>query len=133
MTRPEITGKRDIDFSRWIRKNLPDSSSGFLVSDIDFYIFNYKTKNHALVEIKTYTGQLKEWKRKMYERLGKWIKEGSEKEGWNFKGFFLIKKVVFEFRLSCFLNASSLIESIFSTLSCLDKAFLHCLVIRMFL
>ena len=91
MTRPEITGKRDIDFSRWVRKNLPDSSSGFLVSDIDFYIFNYKTKNHALVEIKTYTGQLKEWQRKMYERLGRWIKEGSEKEGWNFKGFFLIK------------------------------------------
>ena len=37
MTRPEITGKREIDFSLWVRKNLPDSQAdGFMASDIDF-------------------------------------------------------------------------------------------------
>ena len=91
MTRPEMTGKREIDFSRWVRANLPDSSTGFMASDIDFYLFNYKTKNHALVEIKTYTGQLKRWQDEMYARLGKWIDEGGRKEGWNYIGFFLIK------------------------------------------
>ena len=92
MTRPEITGKREIDFSLWVRKNLPDSQAdGFMASDIDFYFFNYKTKNHALVEIKTYTGKLSLWQEQMYDRLGRWIQNGGDKEGWNFMGFYLIK------------------------------------------
>ena len=90
MTRPEITGKREIDFSKWVRSKLPDSATGFMVSDIDFYIYNYKTKNHALVEVKTYTGKLKRWQSEMYDRLSKWIGEGGKKDGWNFIGFFLI-------------------------------------------
>ena len=91
MTRQEMTGKRDLDFSMWIRKNLPDSSNGFMASDIDFYIFNYKTLNHALVEVKTHSSELKRWQREMYERLGRWIGEGGSSEGWNFIGFFIIK------------------------------------------
>ena len=41
MTKPEITGKRDLTFSRWIRNNLPDSQDGFLVTDLDFLLCNY--------------------------------------------------------------------------------------------
>ena len=54
MTRKENTGIRDLTFSNWVRVKLPDSSTGFLVSDIDFYMCNYNKKTHLMVEIKAY-------------------------------------------------------------------------------
>ena len=44
MTRQENTGIRDLTFSGWVRENLPNSATGFMVTDIDFYMYNYKTK-----------------------------------------------------------------------------------------
>ena len=41
MTRQEITGTRDLRFSRWMRINLPKSNTGWVSSDIDFYIYSY--------------------------------------------------------------------------------------------
>lgn len=35
MTKQENTYLRDFIFSGWIRNNFPDSSTGFMVSDID--------------------------------------------------------------------------------------------------
>ena len=48
MTRKEQTGIRDLTFSRWVREKLPDSNTGFMVSDIDFFMYNYKTKKCML-------------------------------------------------------------------------------------
>lgn len=42
MTRKEFSGTRELLFSDWVRTKLPDSSTGFLVTDLDFIIFNYK-------------------------------------------------------------------------------------------
>ena len=91
MTRKENTGIRDLTFSNWVRVKLPDSSTGFLVSDIDFYMCNYNKKTHLMVEIKAYNTELPKWQRIMYKNIYKWIKEGSEKEGWDFKGVYFIK------------------------------------------
>jgi len=44
MTRKEFSNIRDLTFSQWIRNNLPDSSCGYMVSDLDFILQNYKTK-----------------------------------------------------------------------------------------
>ena len=112
MTRKELTYKRDLSFSTWIRENLPDSVSGFMVSDIDFYIYNYKKKIHALVEVKTRNAPVKTWQKIMYENLCKWIKEGSEKDGWLFKGLYIItfENTNFEDGI-CYLNNNVISES----------------------
>ena len=44
MTRKEVTNFRCLDFSKWVRENLPDSSTGFSASDLDFVLWNWKTK-----------------------------------------------------------------------------------------
>lgn len=90
MTRPEITGVRDLGFSGWIRKKLPDSKTGFLVSDLDFVLENYKTKKIMLVEIKTRNAQIRQWQRILFKNINKWISEGMD-EGWSYLGFHLIR------------------------------------------
>lgn len=90
MTRPEYSNTRELKMSHWIRENLPDSSTGFLVSDLDFIIENYKTKNLMLLEIKTRNAELKQWQKKLFSNLDKWIKKGID-EDWNYLGFHLIK------------------------------------------
>ena len=57
MTIPEKTGYRCQEFNEWFRKYGPDSekdgaASGFLVSDIDLVLYNYKTKKLMMVETK---------------------------------------------------------------------------------
>ena len=91
MTRKEKTGTRDLTYNGWVRNSLPDSNTGFIVSDIDFYMYNWKKMTHLMVEIKTRNSPLVNWQKIMYNNLSKWIKEGSKKEGWDFKGFFFIK------------------------------------------
>jgi len=41
---------RDLRFSRWIRKNCPQS--GWSTTDVDFVLNNYRAKRLALVEVK---------------------------------------------------------------------------------
>jgi len=112
MTRQEKHGIRDIKFSQWIRKSLPDSSTGFSVSDIDFMLWNWKTKRFALLEIKCRNVELgkgQNWKTKrfalleikcrnvelgkgqkmMLQNIHRWIKNGLD-DGWNYYGYHLI-------------------------------------------
>lgn len=89
MTRPEITGIRPLDFSRWIRQRLPDSSTGFSASDLDFILWNWKTKKVILLEIKTRNAQMKKGQRIMFELLAKWVEKGIDSY-WSFAGFHCI-------------------------------------------
>jgi len=89
MTKPEITGVRDLKFSRWIRESLPDSATGFLVSDLDWIICNYKTKTIMLLEVKTRGKKLPAWQRKIFELLDSWIKRGIT-DDWLYLGFHVI-------------------------------------------
>ena len=91
MTRMEVTNKRDLKFSNWMRKSLPDSKTGWIASDIDFYIYNHKTKIHGMIELKSYMSNLTYPQTQMYPRLNKWISEGGAREGWHYAGFFLIQ------------------------------------------
>jgi len=90
MTKQEITGVRPLEFSGWIRKNLPDSSFGFLVTDLDFILYNYNTKKIILLEIKTHNALLKYWQQSIFRQLAKWIKQGIDNE-WLFLGFHIIR------------------------------------------
>lgn len=96
MTRQEFSHNRDLTFSGWIRQNLPDSSTGFMVSDLDFIIQNYKTKKIMLLEIKTRNTDLKYWQSNLFNNLDKWIKRGIDND-WRYLGFHIIK-----FENTCF-------------------------------
>ena len=41
---PKCPHETKLKFSDWIRENLPSSEDGFMVSDVDFILYNYKTK-----------------------------------------------------------------------------------------
>lgn len=92
MTRQEYSNFRDLTFSGWIRNNLPDSSLGLLVTDLDFILYNFNTKRVMLLEIKTRSAKLKKWQYNIFKHLAKWIKEGID-DGWTFLGFH---KITFE-------------------------------------
>ena len=90
MTRQEITHTRDLTFSDWIRKKLPDSYTGYYVTDLDFILFNFEKKIIMLIEIKTRNSNLKDWQQRIFLLVSKWIKKGIN-EGWEYKGFHVIK------------------------------------------
>jgi len=110
MTRKEMTGKRSLDFSGWIRINLPDSSTGFSVSDLDFVLWNWKTRKVMLLEIKTRNATVKPFQHKMWCNIHNWIKNGIAKD-WTYLGFNLI---TFENSFftdgKCFLNKKEITE-----------------------
>tara|TARA_B110000858_G_scaffold149268_1_gene169747 strand:- start:221 stop:586 length:366 start_codon:yes stop_codon:yes gene_type:complete len=89
MTKQEKHGIRDIKFSQWIRKSLPDSSTGFSVSDIDFMLWNWKTKRFALLEIKCRNVEIGKGQKIMLQNIHRWIKNGLD-NGWKYHGYHLV-------------------------------------------
>ena len=110
MTRKEITGTRDLSFSSWIREKLPDSSTGYMATDVDFFLYNYKTKDIVILEVKTRKGDVKKWQRIFYKKLNEWIKKGITAD-WTFHGVYLIQfeNTCFEDG-KCFLNRIEITE-----------------------
>ena len=89
MTKPEITGMRDLTFSGWIRENLPDSKTGYLVSDLDWIICNYKTKILVLLEVKTRNKKLPEWQNRLFKNIDRWLKKGID-DDWIYLGYHTV-------------------------------------------
>lgn len=111
MTRKEITGIRSLQFSQWVRDNLPDSSFGFLVTDLDFILYNYNTKRVMLLEIKTKNTNLKEWQKIIFNNLSRWIKNGIN-DNWDFLGFNVVKfQNTFFDDGECYLNNQKITEN----------------------
>jgi hypothetical protein len=110
MTKKEITGYRDLTFSGWVRENLPDSSTGYMASDLDFIFWNYKTKKVMFIEIKTRGCNIKTWQKNMWYNLNKWIIKGIDKD-WQYLGFYLIQFEKTNFNDGkCFLNGKEINE-----------------------
>lgn len=95
-TRQESSGQRSLDFSSWVRANLPDSKTGYMASDLDFLLYNYKTRKVALCEIKQYNKQIASWQMQMLSFLENCIKNGKP-DGWEFIGLFVIRFEVMNF------------------------------------
>ena len=99
MTRKEITGKRSLKFSQWIRDNLPDPAkgTGFCVSNQDWIFWNWKTRRLILAEEKTNAGiegcgELSTWfKRFITEILHPALEEYCKKNGIDYRGYHLIR------------------------------------------
>jgi len=90
MTRQEISFNRDNSFSIWSRRNLPDSSTGFMVSDIDFILYDWNLKKIMLLETKCKNDEVKTWQRNLFNNIHRWIKKGID-DDWEYKGFHLIQ------------------------------------------
>jgi len=86
MTKREKTGLRDLSFNVWMRENLPDSSEGLLITDVDAFLRNYKTGNSLLMEVKTGNTSLQFWQAELY----KIIHDALIKADPGFMGFHLI-------------------------------------------
>jgi hypothetical protein len=109
-TRKEITGNRPLDFSAWIRNNLPESKTGYFVSDLDFVLYNYKAKKLMMLEIKTRNAEPKYWQKLMWDNMDKWIKNGID-EDWTYYGFFYVKfENTFFNDGRCYLNGKEISE-----------------------
>lgn len=110
MTKPEITGKRSLQFSDWIRKNLPDSSTGFAVTDIDFVLWNYKTKRMMILEIKLRKAVASYSQWSFYRLLNRWLKQSVD-DGWTYLGINLIQFEKLDFSDGkCYLNYKEITE-----------------------
>ena len=90
MTRQEITGIRDLSFSTWIRQKLPCSSTGFVVSDLDFILTNYKTKKLMLIEVKTRNKEIARWQSILLKNISKWLTQGID-DDYEYYGCHVIK------------------------------------------
>lgn len=76
MSMHERTGLRDRNFSAWIRQKLPSSSDGMIVSDLDWIIYNYKTKKLMLLEHKCRMGEPGKGQRSIFQILHSTILAG---------------------------------------------------------
>ena len=101
-TKQEMTGHRDLTFSRWVRSNLPDSNTGYMVSDLDFILYNYNTNNLMLIEVKTHAKNIKKWQRKLFQKLHKAIKKSGL---FNYYGFHCIR-----FENTCFTDGRCMFD-----------------------
>lgn len=77
-------------FSNWIRKNLPQSNTGLTVNDLDFVIYNYKTKKLMFIELKTFKAKVKYAQRCLFQILDKALRLNSKLIGIDYQGFHLI-------------------------------------------
>lgn len=75
--------------SDWIREKLPDSHTGFSVSDLDFIVWNWKAKKVMLLELKTNNATCGKAQHMMWRNLNQWIKTGITKD-WQYLGFNLL-------------------------------------------
>lgn len=104
MTRKEVVGKRPLDFSKWIREKLPDSSTGYSASDLDFILWNWKTNKIMLLELKTRKSYPRTGQRIMWNLLHRWINKGLD-DTWTYYGFHLI-----QFENSSFLDGKCYLD-----------------------
>ena len=90
-TKKEFTTKRPTYLSAWYRDNLPDSSSGLLITDIDWLFFNHITKRFMLIEEKTNGAQVAFPQSKIFTFLHNVILEGIKNNAdYQYMGFHTI-------------------------------------------
>jgi hypothetical protein len=91
MTKEEMTGKRSLAFSGWIRKNLPDSSTGFCAGNQDWLFWNWKTRKLLLAEEKTHDAMISKWFYLWIKNvLDPALKEWCPKNNVEYYGYYLI-------------------------------------------
>jgi hypothetical protein len=113
MTKPEKLGFRSLTFSKWCRNKLPNSTTGFSITDLDFILFNWKSKRFMIVETKCRMANVSFNQREIFSSIHKWIKSGiqSDSTEWDYRGFNLVQFENTSFDDGkCFLNKIEISE-----------------------
>lgn len=88
----ERTGVRDLLFSKWVRDFLPQNLFG--VTDIDFCLFNHKTKNFMVLEIKCRMAKPSESQERSLEMINQLVRTGmaytTQYANWKYMGLHFI-------------------------------------------
>ena len=92
MTRKEQTGNREHDlfFSQWIRDNLRSSYDNFRVYDLDFIMWDKKTREVRLLELKSYGRDVRPDQKLMLDMFHQQFSLGMV-DGWKYMGTHLIQ------------------------------------------
>lgn len=84
----EFISKYEQFFSNRLHDNLPKSTEGTLISNIDFLICNYKSKKFIIIELKTKWNQMQYRQKSLYnmlhKRLMKWNKLDDRTFEWTY-------------------------------------------------
>lgn len=89
-TRQEKYKYRNSQFSDWIRSKLPSSATGYSSTDIDFVLFNWKTKKVMLIEEKCRKAEPSFNQHELFKFMHKWIEKGIDSD-WQYLGYHLIQ------------------------------------------
>lgn len=89
MTIKEKTFNRWNPLSQWCRENLPDSNTGFLITDVDYLIYDKQEKRIMLLEVKSKNYNVANWQKEILTNLHMWISKGID-SGWKYLGVHLI-------------------------------------------
>lgn len=94
MVRQEHTGKRNLDFSGWIRSNLT-GEKGYTVFDIDFVHRDYRRKLLQIVEVKVLKGKLTYMQERVIPEITSifqaGIAAGKPEAGWRWMGYHVVQ------------------------------------------
>jgi hypothetical protein len=110
--------ERDYAFSDWMRANLPDSKTGMQIVDLDFVIYNYKTKKLLIIEQKLfkekYDGKNVSFAQREFLMLVKKVfsQLKNVKDGWEFLDVHLIQFDAYDFSTGkCYLDNKEISET----------------------
>lgn len=87
----EFISKYESFFQNRLFSNLPKSSEGVIISNIDFVICNYQTKKFILVELKTKWNEMKNRQKWLYNMLHRRLMHTNNLDNRTFEGTYCIR------------------------------------------
>ena len=125
MTRPEYLDARSLFVSDWMRANLPDSSKGLTITDLDFILYNYKTNQLMLLEVKQCNGKPSWSQTEVFKILHKACGKGLPKDDYEYLGFHLLKSEEETFRGQIWFDGQLITEDQLIKVLSFDKDMLQ--------
>lgn len=87
----EFVSKYESFFQNRLFWNLPKSSEGVIISNIDFVICNYETKKFIIIELKTKWNEMKNRQKWLYNMLHRRLMHTNNLDNRSFEGTYCIR------------------------------------------
>lgn len=106
----EFVSKYETFFQNRLFSNLPKSSDGVIISNIDFVICNYETKKFILVELKTKGNEMKPRQKWLYNMIHKRLMHTNDLDDRSFEGTYCIRFMGETFADPVFIQGTNIKE-----------------------
>jgi len=83
--------KREQNFSNYLDDYMPKSIEWMFISDVDYVLYNTKTKRFLMLEIKTLWNEMKPWQREIYWEIHKRLMLTNKQSHMKFVWTYLIE------------------------------------------